>query len=354
MRQVWITRTGSPDVLAVKEAPDPIAGKGEARIRVRASGINFADLMARVGLYPDAPKLPCVVGYEVSGTIDQVGEGVTEVAVGDRVLAMCKFGGYSDVVTVPASQAIKMSDTMSFEEGAAFPVVYATAYNMMLWNGHLRPGSSVLIHSAAGGVGIAAIQIAKTRGCVIIGTASPSKHAFLKELGCHHPIDSSGDYAPAVRAIVGDKGVDLILDAVGGKSWTAGYDLLAPCGRLVAFGLSSAASGNTRSIFHALAQVLSIKKWSPMTSSRSSLRSWPCTTRASSSRTSTGRFRSPRPRRLTSTSTTARRRGRCCSSLDGETDRQDSPGSWDATGWETAHRAAGADGAFPPPAVTAC
>ncbi len=264
MRQVWITRTGTPDVLVVKEAPDPTAGKGEVRIRVRASGINFADLMARVGLYPDAPKLPCVVGYEVSGTVDQVGEGVTEVAVGDRVLAMCKFGGYSDVVTVSAGQAIKMPDKMSFEEGAAFPVVYVTAYNMMLWNGHLRPGSSVLIHSAAGGVGLAAIQIARTRGCVILGTASPSKHAFLKELGCQHPIDSNGDYAPAVRAIVGDKGVDLVLDPVGGKSWTTGYELLAPCGRLVAFGLSSAASGNTRSIFHALAQVLSIKKWSPM------------------------------------------------------------------------------------------
>jgi NADPH:quinone reductase-like Zn-dependent oxidoreductase len=157
-----------------------------------------------------------------------------------------------------------MPDSMTFEEGAAFPVVYVTAYNMMLWNGHLRPGSSVLVHSAAGGVGVAAIQIAKTRGCVILGTASPGKHDFLRELGCQHPIDSNGDYGPKVRAIVGDKGVDLILDAVGGKSWTEGYDLLAPCGRLVAFGMSSAASGNTRNIFHALMQLMSVKKWNPM------------------------------------------------------------------------------------------
>jgi NADPH:quinone reductase-like Zn-dependent oxidoreductase len=156
-----------------------------------------------------------------------------------------------------------MPDSMSFEEGAAFPVVYVTAYNMMLWNGHLRQGSSVLIHSAAGGVGLAAIQIAKTRGCVILGTASKSKHDFLRDQGCQHPIDSSGDYARAARAVVGDKGVDLILDPVGGKSWTEGYDLLAPCGRLVAFGLSSVASGNTRSIVNALIQVLSVKKWSP-------------------------------------------------------------------------------------------
>jgi len=264
MRQVWITKTGAPEVLKVKEAPDPAAAKGEVRIRVKASGINFADLMARVGLYPDAPKLPAVVGYEVSGTVDQIGDGVTGVAVGARVLAMCKFGGYSDVVVVPASQAIAMPDSMTFEEGAAFPVVYVTAYNMMLWNGHLRQGSSVLIHSAAGGVGLAAIQIAKTRGCVILGTASKGKHDFRREQGCQYPIDSSGDYARAARAVVGDKGVDLILDPVGGKSWTEGYDLLAPCGRLVAFGLSSAASGNTRSIVHALMQVLSVKKWSPM------------------------------------------------------------------------------------------
>jgi NADPH:quinone reductase-like Zn-dependent oxidoreductase len=265
MRQIWITRAGPPEVLVVKEAPDPEARKGEVRVRVRASGINFADLMARVGLYPDAPKIPCVVGYEVSGTIDEIGEGVTGFEKGERVLAMCKFGGYSDVVVLPAHQLIKMPAKMSFEEGAALPVVYLTANNMMLFNGHLRPKSSVLVHSAAGGIGLAAIQIAKTRDCVIFGTASPSKHAFLREQGCHHPIDSTGDYVKDVRAIVGDKGVDLILDPVGGRSWTAGYELLGPCGRLVAFGLSAAAAGNTRHLFHALRQVLAVKKWNPRT-----------------------------------------------------------------------------------------
>jgi NADPH:quinone reductase-like Zn-dependent oxidoreductase len=256
MRQIWITKTGSPDVLVVKEASDPEAKKGEVRVRVRASGINFADLMARVGLYPDAPKVPCVVGYEVSGVIDQVGEGVTGFHDGERVLAMCHFGGYSDVVVLPSRHVFKMPQKMSFEEGAAFPVVFGTAYNMMLFNGHLRPRSSVLIHSAAGGVGLAAIQIAKTRDCVILGTASASKHAFLKEQGCHHPLDSNGDYAAQARGIVGDKGIDLILDPVGGKSWTDGYDLLAPCGRLVAFGLSRAVGGNTRNLFRAATQFL--------------------------------------------------------------------------------------------------
>jgi NADPH:quinone reductase-like Zn-dependent oxidoreductase len=134
---------------------------------------------------------------------------------------------------------------------------------MMLFTGALRPGSSVLIHSAAGGVGIAAIQIAKTRGCTIFGTASPGKHDFLRKLGVQHPIDSNGDYVAAVRAIVGDKGLDLVLDPVGGKSWTVGYDLLGPCGRLVMFGLSAAASGKKRNLLHAIGQVMQIKSFAP-------------------------------------------------------------------------------------------
>jgi NADPH:quinone reductase-like Zn-dependent oxidoreductase len=264
MRQIWITRAGLPEVLQVREAPDPEAGPGQVRVRVRAAGINFADLMARVGLYPDAPKLPCVVGYEVSGTIDQVGSGVTGFKAGDRVFAMPKFGGYTDTLVVGTDQVFPMPATMTFEQGAALPVVYLTAYNMMLFTGTLRPGSTVLIHSAAGGVGLAAIQIAKTRGCTILGLASPGKHDFLRQQGVQHPIDAAGDYAAAARAIVGDRGVDLILDAVGGKSWSIGYDLLAPCGRLVAFGLSAAASGKTRSLLHAGFQVLKIKKFNPM------------------------------------------------------------------------------------------
>jgi NADPH:quinone reductase-like Zn-dependent oxidoreductase len=264
MRQIWISKAGPPEVLQVREAPDPEAGAGEVRIRVKAAGINFADLMARVGLYPDAPKIPCVVGYEVSGVVDQVGAGAQGFSVGDRVFGMPRFGGYTDVVALPVAQVFKMPSAMTFEEGAAVPVVYLTAYNMMLFNGHLRPGSSVLIHSAAGGVGTAAIQIAKTRGCTILGTASKGKHDFLRAQGCAHPLDSSGDYAAEARAVVGDKGIDLILDPVGGKSWTEGYDLLAPCGRLVAFGFSAAAAGKSRNLIHAAAQFFKVKKWSPM------------------------------------------------------------------------------------------
>jgi synaptic vesicle membrane protein VAT-1 len=264
MRQIWITRAGPPEVLQVREAPDPEAQSGQIRIRVRAAGINFADLLARVGLYPDAPKLPCVIGYEASGIVDQVGPGVSEHKVGDRVFAMPKFGGYTDTLVVSTDKVFPMPDKMTFEEAAALPVVYVTAYDMMLFTGNLRPGSSILIHSAAGGVGLAAIQIAKTRGCTIFGTASPSKHDFLRAQGVAHPIDSRGDYAAAVRSVVGDRGLDLILDPVGGKSWTVGYELLGPCGRLVAFGLSAASPGKRRNLVHAAAQLLKVKRLSPM------------------------------------------------------------------------------------------
>ncbi|HZU81393.1 MAG TPA: medium chain dehydrogenase/reductase family protein [Polyangiaceae bacterium] len=263
MRQVWITRPGPPEVLQVREAPDPTPGPGEVRIRVRAAGINFADLMARVGLYPDAPKIPCVVGYEVSGTVDAVGEGVAVHRPGERVFGMPRFGGYTDTLVVAAAQVFPMPAGMTFEEAAAFPVVSVTAYNMMLFTGTLRPGSTVLVHSAAGGVGLTAVQIAKARGCTILGTASPSKHDFLRQQGVEHPIDSRGDYAAAVRRVVGERGVDLILDPVGGRSWSIGYDLLGPCGRLVAFGMSAATSGKKRSLLHAAAQVLRVPRFNP-------------------------------------------------------------------------------------------
>ena len=264
MRQVWITKAGAPDVLQVREAPGPDAAEGQVRVRVRAAGINFADLMARVGLYPDAPKIPCVIGYEVSGTIDQVGPGVTGLAVGQRVFAMPRFGGYTDTLVVAAGHAIQIPDSMSFEEAAALPVVYLTAHHAMFFTGPLRQGSSVLVHSAAGGVGLAAIQLAKTRGCVIFGTASASKLEFLRAQGCTHVIDSNADYVAAVRQVVGERGIDLVLDPVGGPSWKKGFDLLGPTGRLVAYGFSAAAAGNKRNLLHAAWQLLQVKKYSPM------------------------------------------------------------------------------------------
>jgi len=247
MRQVWIPCVGRPEVLEVREAPDPSPGPGEVRIRVKATGVNFADIMARLGLYPDAPKLPAVMGYEVAGDIDQVGTGVARTP-GEKVLALTHFGGHSDVVAVPAVQAITLPDGMSYEEGAAVPVNYLTAYQMLLQMGSLKRGERVLIHSAAGGVGLAAVDLCKLVGAEMFGTASPSKHALLRERGVAHTIDyHSRDYETEVKRLTGGRGVHIVLDAMGGKHWKKGYRCLAPTGRLVMFGLSNAATGKSRS-----------------------------------------------------------------------------------------------------------
>jgi NADPH:quinone reductase-like Zn-dependent oxidoreductase len=264
MRQVVITKAGPPEVLQVQESPDPSAGPGQVRIRVKAAGINFADLMARLGLYPDAPKIPCVVGYEVSGVVDQVGPDTVGFAVGDRVFGMPHFGGYSDTVVVPAAQAIKMPEKMSFEEAAALPVVYITAHHMLLYTGALRPGMKVLLHSAAGGVGLAAIDLLRAHDCEIIGTASPGKHAFLRERGVQHCVDSNGDVQAAVRALGFGGKIDVVCNPVGGTSWKKDYELLAPAGRLICFGVSSLAPGEKRSILSLLKFVFSLAWWTPI------------------------------------------------------------------------------------------
>jgi NADPH:quinone reductase-like Zn-dependent oxidoreductase len=249
MRAVVQTKNGGPDVLKVEERPDPAVGPGEVRIGVRAAGINFADTMARVGLYPDAPKPPCVLGYEVAGEIESVGEGVTGHKVGDRVFAGTRFGGHAELVTVPADQAFPLPERLSFEQGAALVVNYATAYAAMIVMGSLREGDRVLIHAAAGGVGIAATQIARNARAEIFGTASPSKHDAIREQGVFHPIDyRSLDFEAEVMRITGDEGVDLIIDALGPTSFRKDYRLLRPGGRMVMYGLSEATKEGRRNL----------------------------------------------------------------------------------------------------------
>lgn len=249
MRAVVLTGTGGPEVLQVQERPDPVAGPGQVRIAVRAAGINFADTMARVGLYPDAPKPPCVLGYEVAGEVESVGEGVSEFAVGDRVMAGTRFGGQAELVAVDAAQALPLPERLSFEQGAAFPVNYGTAYAALILMGGLREGQRVLIQAAAGGVGIAATQIARNTGAEIFGTASAAKHEAIRAQGVDHPIDyRSVDFAAEVMRITEGGGVDLIIDALGPASFRKDYRLLRSGGKLVMFGLSEAQPGGARSL----------------------------------------------------------------------------------------------------------
>jgi NADPH:quinone reductase-like Zn-dependent oxidoreductase len=253
MRAVVITKHGAPEVLKVEERPDPPVGPGEVRIAVKAAGINFADLMARAGIYPDAPKTPCVVGYEVAGEVESAGEGVDSHKVGDRVIGGTRFNGQAELVTVPADQVYPLPKKLSFEEGAAFPVNYATAYAGLVIMGGLREGERALIHAAAGGVGISATQIAKSRGAEVFGTASGSKHAAIREQGVDHPIDyREQDFADEVMRITGDEGVDVIMDAIGPSSFRKDYKIMRPGGRLIMYGASELQTGDKRNIGAAL------------------------------------------------------------------------------------------------------
>jgi NADPH:quinone reductase-like Zn-dependent oxidoreductase len=259
MRQVWITKAGSPEVLQVKEAPDPVPKAGEVRVRVEAAGVNFADIMGRMGMYPDLPGIPIVVGYEVGGRVDAVGEGVDRGWIGRDVFAMTRFGGYSDVVTVPENQVFVRPDGMSAATGAAIPVNYFTAYMLVVVMGGLRRGETMLVHSAGGGVGIAATQLAKNIGATVIGTASKGKHEFLRGIGVDHLIDyTKEDFEQRAREITAGRGVELILDAVGGDSFKKGYRSLSATGRLGMFGMSSAATGKQRSVSSLLRTIASM------------------------------------------------------------------------------------------------
>jgi len=240
----------------VQERPDPVAAAGEVLVDVKAAGINFADIMARIDLYPDAPKPPTVVGYEVAGTVRALGDGVDGFAVGDRVMAGTRFGGYSELVATKVSNVARLPDSISFEQGAAVPVNYATAYVGLIRFGALEPGERVLIHAAAGGVGIAATQIAKARGAEVFGTASPGKHDAIRGFGVDHPLDyTTGGWEKAVPEI------DVVMDAIGGKSFRTSYDLLRAGGRLVAFGASSVVSGEERKVVTAARAALSMPRF---------------------------------------------------------------------------------------------
>jgi len=266
MRALTIARYGGPEVLEVRDVPVLEPAAGQVRVKVRFAGLNFSDVMARQGMYPDAPPPPCVVGYEGSGDIDAVGEGVDRARLGERVMVMTRFNGQQEFVCVPSAQALKIPDAMPYEDAAALPVVYLTAYHMLFRVSHLRPKMRVLVHMAGGGVGIAALQLCRTgEGVEIFGTASRAKHEAIRAEGCAHPIDyRTQDYAAEVRRLTENKGVDLVLDPLGGRDWKKGIELLRPAGMLIAFGFANMSSGETRSIVHMARQIVGVPLFSPM------------------------------------------------------------------------------------------
>jgi NADPH:quinone reductase-like Zn-dependent oxidoreductase len=265
MRQVVITRHGPPEVLKPRDAADPTPGEAEVRIAVRAAGINFVDIFARLGVYPDAPAPPFVPGYEVAGEIDAVGHHVSGYREGDRVMAFTRFGGYADKIVVPSAHAFPAPPRLSDAEAAAVPVNYLTAF-IALWRlANLAPGETVLIHGAGGGTGIAAMQLARLRGAVIIATASAAKHDAVRRCGADHVIDYRGtDVASEVRRLTGDRGVDVVLDPLGGSSFRQSYRLLAPLGRLIVYGASDIVVGERRSLLRLARSFLEMPAFRPL------------------------------------------------------------------------------------------
>ncbi len=264
MKQLVIPRYGPPEVLTVRDVPDPAVAPGTVRVRVHAAGINFSDLLARQGLYPDAPKPPFVVGYEVAGVVDAVGEGVVAPRVGDRVLALTRFGGQSERVVVPAALAILLPAGWSFAQGAAFPVVYLTAHHMLVRVAAAQVGETVLVHAAAGGVGLAVAELSRILRLRVIGLASVGKHDALREYGVE-PLDGRDPAWPDAVRRLAPGGVDVVLDGVGGGSWRRGFALLAPVGRLVCYGASELSAGPRRNLPMVIWKALRWPRFGPLT-----------------------------------------------------------------------------------------
>lgn len=235
--------------LQVKSMKKPQLKAGEVLVRVKACGLNFAELLGRQGLYELLPSPPVTLGMEGSGVIEAVAEDVTDRKVGDRVIAMNRHGMWQELAVVPANRTCPIPDGMSFEEAAALPINYMTAYMMLFEMANLRPGKSILIHMAAGGVGIAATQLCQTvQDVTIFGTASASKHETISQGGVTHPIDyRTKDYVTEIRKI-SPKGVDIVLDPLGGSDTQKGFSLLKPLGMLIVFGAANCVTGQKKNL----------------------------------------------------------------------------------------------------------
>jgi len=265
MRQIVTTANGDINVLKVQEKPDPTPRDDEVVIRVRAAGLNFADILARQGLYPDGPPKPCVMGYEVSGVVESVGKDVNKSFVGKSVMALTRFGGQSEMIAVKATQMFEKPEQLAFEQAAAIPVNYLTAYALLVVMGSLHEGESVLIHNAGGGVGLAALDIAKKIGAVTYGTASAGKHKFLSERGLDHPIDyRKQDWQPQLMQLTNGRGVDLIMDPIGGAHWKKSYNALRHTGRLGMFGVSTASANGISGKLKMLKAVVQMPRFHPL------------------------------------------------------------------------------------------
>jgi len=243
--RILITAHGGPEVLKLVEEETPEPRGGEVRVRILATGVAFADVLMRYGLYPGTPRLPFTPGYDMVGDVDSIGDGVTELAIGDRVAALTQWGGYAQYITVRPEQLTRVPAELDPAEAVSLVLNYVTAYQMLHRVAELKAGQRILVHGGAGGVGTAALQLGKLAGLEMYATASRGKHDLITALGAR-PIDyRADDFVVRVMQMTGNRGVDAVFDAVGGTYWWRSYKTLKPGGRegggmLVGYGISAA------------------------------------------------------------------------------------------------------------------
>jgi len=247
MKAVQVTRSGGPEVLKVLEMPEPTPGEGHVVVMVEAVGVNYADVLARRGMYPLAPPPPFVLGFEVAGTVAALGSKVTGLREGDRVVGFTvgSAGGYAERALCAAALVFPIPAGVSFEDAAAHFIVFNTAYHCLKTRGRVLPGESVLIQAAAGGVGTAAVQLAKLFGARVLACASSDdKLAKVKALGADVTINyATTDFVEAAKRETGGRGPDVVLESVGGEVFEKSIQALAPAGRLVVFGAATGKPG---------------------------------------------------------------------------------------------------------------
>lgn len=243
MRKVVIEKAGNYDQLKIKEFPHPKIGKGEILIETRACGINFADCIVRMGLYQSAKEFvgwPITPGFEASGIVMQLGEGITKFKVGQKVIAISLFGGYTTHLVVPEDQVYALPENLDFAQGAAIPAVFLTAYYALFELVHPKPNQILLVHSAAGGVGSTLVQFGKLAGCQVVGVVgAPHKVNYVKSLGADAVIDKSSQNLWREAEAWTPSGFDSILDANGAETLREDYDHLKLGGKLVVYGFHS-------------------------------------------------------------------------------------------------------------------
>jgi len=239
MKSVVISRKGGPEVLQLVDRELPTPGPGEVRVQVLATGVAYADVLMRNGLYLGVPPLPYAPGYDIVGVIESLGSDVTQARVGDTVAALTVTGGYSQDIVLPETELVPVPSGLDPAEAVSLVLNYTTAYQMLHRIGNVKPGSRVLIHGAAGGVGTAALELGRLAGLEMWGTASSGKHALVRSLG-GTPIDyKSEDFVAVVRRATRD-GVDLVLDPVGWTYFRRSFGALRPGGKLIGYGISAA------------------------------------------------------------------------------------------------------------------